>query len=122
MPQDSTEVLKDNLGWITGPPLPIPLFSHCLSSIDNENDTTFMIHGGRSTNWSGSKKVWLFDWANQEWTSLPDLGVPISDHACAPITLADGSKVIVTAGGESQGNPLKVDFINVDKAQLAHYL
>ena len=105
---DSTEVLDPWQGWINGPPLPIPLFGHCLTPLDKNSDSTFFIHGGRTSHWAESGKVWFFHWNNQSWAPLSDLSYAASYHACAPLTMPDGTRIIVTAGGESEGNPLKV--------------
>ena len=95
--------------WENGPSLPIPLFGHCVTALDKDSDSSFFVHGGRTSHWSENQKVWFFHWHNQSWIPLSDLSDAASFHACAPFTMSNGTRVIVTAGGEFAGNSRKVE-------------
>ena len=99
---DTTEVLSQEGEWSYGPTMPISLFAHCITPVEIGGNETFMLHGGRTDFWAISGKVWLFDWDSQTWSPLPDLITPVAGHACAPFTKGDGTKMIITAGGNSR--------------------
>ena len=104
----STELLRNPTGWVTGPPLPIPLTGHCLTPVDEGSEETFFLNGGKTASHINSAKQWLFHWSNQTWQDLPDMGTGIKEHGCAPFRAGDGARMIMTAGGVDNSGPRQV--------------
>ena len=100
-PLSSTEIVDDLAIVVDGPELPMTMFGHCIVKL---NQTTFLFMYER--------KTFFYDYSNQVWSYGPDMKYKRTYFGCGKMTSANGSVVVVAAGGAYSRNT--TEFLDFD--------
>ena len=105
----STEYILESGESVPGPDLPLELFGHTITGI---NDTHSMVVGGavivNRTHSYGLDKTWIFDHVSGTFTNGPKLNIGRSQHSANIIVDSKTMEktIVVTGGFKDQGNIL----------------
>ena len=90
----------DEEKWVYGPPMDVTRYYHCIEPLDDISRKYIFI-GGTVDGTSYSDSVSVYDWIDDTWTPENPLTNGRSRVACGQVTMDDGKKVIVAAGGRT---------------------
>ena len=98
------DVLNSPATVVAGPELPTVMWGHCIVKVNSTTD--FFIY---------REKTYFFNHPSQSWTRGPDLNMDKKDGGCGIMKLANGSDVVVAAGGSMQRErALSTEFLVLD--------
>ena len=98
----TTEVMDPDAEWSFGPDLPSARIYHCITPMTTDAaETRFILIGGETDGLVKLASTHLYDWAvGNTWTQLGNLAADVQRHACAPMTLSDGTNIVLTTHGK----------------------
>lgn len=91
----TSTITYDGTGSAPGPPLPVPVFAHCLVRVD---DNRILLASGGDGGGNVQASAFIIDWSTKQWTNLPHMALGRVYHGCGKA----GNKIVV-AGGYSGG-------------------
>ncbi len=92
----TTEIVSPGKPTISGPTLPFPSVSHCLTKI---NETTLFLSGGFRPEIGAENATYFYFLDTQTWIPGPDMVNVRGDHACTAYRDLKDQQVIMVAGG-----------------------
>lgn len=122
---DTTEHLEVNAtNWKLAGEMKRSIAQHCVVTL---NDTNVMVIGGTQLEHDVQddlkfKHVYLSDWLGHSWQELEPLSVPRFGHSCGLFTLANGTQVVVVAGGQT-GNHMssQIRHVEIFNTETGHW-
>ena len=108
----SVEHTSDGRNFETLPSMPIPLVSHCLVSLDGDEDGDLFVTGGYADS-DPNKRAFLFK--NGSWKEMESMPTARQSLMCGPVRSQPGGPVekIVVTGGYKDGRLATVEVYNV---------
>ena len=73
-------------------------------------ETRFILIGGQTNGNSNLATTHIYDWAagnSNTWTQLGNLATAVFWHTCAPMTLSDGTNIVLTTQGTVSGTAIQ---------------
>ena len=97
-----TSIMQEDGSWVKGPDLPLSagIMGHCLCPRTIGENEQYIVAGGY-TSWNLVgllKRVMMYDFHSDAWTSLPNLPEERAYGTCSPYTKTNGDQLILYIG------------------------